>query len=104
MEYYIGKQFEGSYQPEAAEWCMQNGAKIICLQEEGVRIYEIVEDILPSEVIIEAIKRQLSSSDYKIIKCYEASLQGLPSPYDVAALTVERQSLRDKINILESKL
>ena len=79
MEYYIGKQFEGSYQPEAAEWCMQNGAKIICLQEEGVRTYEIVEDILPSEIIIE-MKRQLSSSDYKIIKCYEASLQGTSKP------------------------
>ena len=53
---------------------------------------------------IEALKTVLSDSDYKITKCYEASLLGQELPYDVAALHTERQSLRDKINELEPLL
>lgn len=53
---------------------------------------------------IEALKTALSDSDYKITKCYEASLLGQKLPYDVAALHTERQALRDKINELEPLL
>lgn len=53
---------------------------------------------------IEALKTALSDSDYKITKCYEASLLGQELPYDVAALHTERQALRDKINELEPLL
>ena len=53
---------------------------------------------------IEALKTALSDSDYKITKCYEASLLGQELPYDVAALHTERQALRDKINELEPVL
>ncbi len=53
---------------------------------------------------IEAHKTALSDSDYKITKCYEASLLGQELPYDVAALHTERQALRDKINELEPLL
>ena len=53
---------------------------------------------------IEALKTALSDSDYKITKCYEASLLGQVLPYDVAALHTERQALRDKINELEPLL
>lgn len=53
---------------------------------------------------IEALKTALSDSDYKITKCYEASLLGQELPYDVAALHMERQALRDKINELEPLL
>lgn len=50
---------------------------------------------------IEGLKAALSDSDYKITKCYEASLLGAELPYDVASLHTERQELRDKINDLE---
>ena len=53
---------------------------------------------------IEALKTALSDSDYKITKCYEASLLGQELPYDVAALHTARQALRDKINELEPLL
>lgn len=49
---------------------------------------------------INILKKQLSSSDYKIIKCYEASLFGNKMPYDIVTLTQERDQLRDKINEL----
>lgn len=53
---------------------------------------------------IEGLKTTLSNSDYKITKCYEASLLGTELPYDVASLHSERQELRDKINDLELML
>ena len=46
------------------------------------------------------LKKQLESTDYKIIKCYEYQLAGLELPYDVAELHQERQLLRDLINEL----
>ena len=50
---------------------------------------------------IEALKAALADSDYKITKCYEASLLGQELPYDVASLHIERQNQRNQINELE---
>ncbi|NDV81320.1 hypothetical protein [Bacteroides sp. 51] len=50
------------------------------------------------------LKKELANEDYKITKCYEASLIGEPAPYDVLALHQERQAIRDKINGLENQL
>lgn len=50
---------------------------------------------------IAALKEELEASDYKIIKCSEASLAGEGPPYDIAALHAQRQTLRDQINTLE---
>lgn len=52
---------------------------------------------------------QLSDSaspigDWKIAKCYEYALMGLPAPYDIAELNVQRQAVRDEINELETEL
>ena len=52
---------------------------------------------------IAELKRQLQSTDYKVIKCSECQLLGKEMPYDVAELHAERQALRDKINELEVK-
>lgn len=48
------------------------------------------------------LKRQLSATDYKVIKCAECQLLGEKMPYDVVALHAERQKIRDEINQLES--
>lgn len=50
---------------------------------------------------IAELKAQLESTDYKIIKCSECSLAGVELPYDIVALHIERQALRDEINELE---
>lgn len=50
------------------------------------------------------LKQMLIDTDYKIIKCYEASLVGEPLPYDVNALVQERNAWREEINQLEAKL
>ena len=53
---------------------------------------------------IDKLKAELSATDYKIIKCSEASLLGEELPYSVSELHATRQALRDRINQLESKL
>lgn len=51
---------------------------------------------------IEELKSELAESDYKITKCYEATLMGGDQPYDMQALHNDRQTIRDKINELEN--
>ena len=64
---------------------------------ENERIGGIYEEIA-------ALKQEIESTDYQIIKCYEYALNNLPSPYDITKLHEERQALRDKINELEESL
>ncbi|UVX35669.1 MAG: hypothetical protein [Bacteriophage sp.] len=61
-------------------------------------------DIKRVRTEIEALKESLSQSDYRITKCYEATLLGQPLPYDINALHTERQKARDRINELETQL
>ena len=42
--------------------------------------------------------------DWKVIKCYEASLAGRELPYDITELMEARQAVRDKINELQAQL
>lgn len=56
---------------------------------------------------IDELKASLTSNDsvigdYRITKCYEASLIGLDMPYDIENLHQQRQSVRDEINKLEA--
>ena len=53
---------------------------------------------------IEHLKSELQESDYKVIKCVEAMAVGIEMPYNVESLYNERQTLRDKINELESEV
>lgn len=46
-------------------------------------------------------KDALAAEDYKVIKCMEAYLRGLPLPYDIDALGAARDAIRDVINELE---
>ena len=51
---------------------------------------------------IKALKAELSSSDWKVIKCSEYQLANKELPYDVEELYAERQAIRDQINELEA--
>lgn len=61
---------------------------------------EYIGSLTPQETI-EDLKIQLESTDYKIVKCMEYQLAGLPLPYDIEALHLQRQAIRDKIAELE---
>ena len=50
------------------------------------------------------LQAELDSTDYKVIKCYEYSLVGKETPYDIETLHAERQALRDEINVLQAEL
>ena len=50
------------------------------------------------------LKEKLSETDYKILKCSEASLLGQELPYDLDAVVSERDGWRMQINELEEKL
>lgn len=52
---------------------------------------------------VERLKAQLAESDYRVIKCSEAMLAGLPMPYDVEQLHAERQAIRDQINAFDNR-
>lgn len=53
---------------------------------------------------IQDLKDNLAATDYRVTKCYEASLLGDTLPYDIEHLHTQRQSMRDKINKLEDLL
>lgn len=53
---------------------------------------------------IKALKQQLTDSDYKIIKAYEAQLANGVVTYDFEQVHAERQKMRDEINDLETVL
>lgn len=42
--------------------------------------------------------------DWKIVKIYEARLQGEDDPYDYDTLATKRQEVRDRINELQEEL
>jgi hypothetical protein len=48
-------------------------------------------------------KDTLAGEDYKVIKCMEAYLRGLPLPYDIDVLGAARDAVRDQINEIEEE-
>lgn len=66
--------------------------------------YVLRRDTQAVRAEIQALKDSLADSDYKITKCYEASLLGEPLPYDIATLHAQRQAQRDRINELEATI
>ena len=53
---------------------------------------------------IQRLKDELTSTDYQVIKCYEASLVGETMPKKAQELHASRQSIRYNINALEDML
>ena len=75
--------------------------------DNGNRIsfnYEKVVNTTKLQGEIDAIKAELSETDFQVIKCYEASLVGEELPYDIKALHEDRNEKRAQINALETNL
>lgn len=64
--------------------------------ERDVKYYEVTQQI-------DELKRELSASDYKIIKCYEAKLLNKNYPYNYEEVITEREKIRAKINELQEE-
>lgn len=92
---------EEALTPVVLEWSKAN--EEIAKKEAYNGEYIIEDDGVektPAERIAE-LKKQLSATDYKVIKCAECQLLGQEMPYDLAKLHTERQAIRDEINKLE---
>ena len=75
--------------------------------DNGNRIsfkYEKVVNTTKIQGEIDAIKAELSETDYQVIKCYEASLVGEELPYDIKGLHEDSIEKRAQINALETNL
>lgn len=83
-------------------------------RNEEIKIVEISqEEIIRNETIkrnneiqaqINDLKKQLETTDYKIIKASEYNLLGLQCEYNIQELHTERQAIRDEINQLEQQI
>lgn len=71
---------------------------------EEIAEQERQEQIAEIQIRIAGLKAQIDATDYRIIKAYEYSQVGLETDYDLQALHLERQELRDQINELEQEL
>ena len=89
--------------------CPENYCVHIIPYDNGNKIsykYDEKFDVNSVKKQVSKLKNSLTSSDsdigdYRITKCYEASLMGAEMPYDISDLHQKRQSVRDEINMLE---
>jgi GTPase SAR1 family protein len=115
-----GSRYGGFYEeeiPGSTPVTQQELDELIKKQEMG---FEIIDDgngkpisTVPLDSInkesikrrkIVEIKAKLNSTDYQIIKCYEASMRQLPLPYNLEELATQRDAWRAEINQLEEEL
>lgn len=86
----------------------ENDSLLPYYEEESntiVQKWEIVNnDINIINQKIKELKAKLSDTDYKVMKCYEATLLNLPLPYIMDDVHQTRQDYRDRINALEALL
>lgn len=92
--------YEETEKPKTQEGIIPHNYSRSYEEKDGKII--LVWKAYPNYEAIEKLKKKLTSSDYKIIKCYEASLVGKELPYDINEVHKERQEIRDEINRLEA--
>lgn len=73
------------------------------MDEQKIEIQKKKQEIINLEASLSSNTSEIG--DYRVIKCYEATLSGAKTmPYDTATLLAERQKVRDKINALEAEV
>lgn len=75
--------------------------------DNGDRIsYHYIESVSKKLITekIDEYKAFLDKTDYKVMKCYEATLLNLPLPYSMDEIHETRQDYRNRINELETLL
>lgn len=73
------------------------------MDEKQKNIQEKQQEIINLEASLSSNTSEIG--DYRVIKCYEATLSGAKTmPYDTATLLAERQKVRDKINALQAEV
>lgn len=92
---------------------LEDGVWVFDEEKENVMIAEkeARTDLINTQRNIAMSKKELSDSDYKVLKCAEEAIKKLLSiypdlelPYDFESLCEERQNERDNVNELEERL
>ena len=65
-----------------------------------VQSWEVKRDPTYTKKQIDELKTQLAATDYKVIKCMEATLIGEQLPYDLTVVHTQRQAIRDRLQLL----
>ena len=65
-----------------------------------VQSWEVIRDPVYAKKQIDELKAQLAATDYKVIKCMEATLIGEQLPYDLTVVHTQRQAIRDRLQLL----
>lgn len=68
--------------------------------EKSNRIYQLREEIMIAERNIADYKRKLSNSDYKLFKYLEGKITSV----EYAPVSIDRDSWRTQINVLEEEI
>lgn len=71
-------------------------------QEREKLINDLTTEMLECESRLSSSASDIG--DWKVIKCYEASLQSKPMPYDIDDLMEKRQMMRNRINEIQEQL
>lgn len=72
--------------------------------DNGSRIIYTYEKIIDKVAIqrkIDSLAKEVAATDYQVRKCQEYSLVGKAMPYDIQAIHVEAEKIREKIRKLE---
>ena len=107
MNFELGTIFTSDDYECAYDYVTENGYTIEEIEPKGEeRQFKIVEIPEPTEeekkqARISELKQLLSDTDYKIIKCYEASMLGQELPYNLEELVAQRDEWRAEINELQ---
>jgi predicted RNA-binding protein len=75
-------------------------SNIVIIEQDEQKIQ--MTNILNGKIL--NLTNYLKETDYKIIKCYEASIRQLPLPYNLEELAAQRDAWRAEINQLEQEL
>lgn len=95
IRFDLSPQMVSTLKKEPLFYMIEDG--VIKFNPRYTKIYPYVD----VQQKIDSVKAELTGSDYKIIKCYEASLMGSLMPYDYQKLIGEREMLRAQIRELE---
>lgn len=92
-------EFVPGKQPQAEQGCVAVDSFKI-KKGKVVQSWEVIRDLVYAKKQIDELKAQLAATDYKVIKCMEATLIGEQLPYDLTVVHTQRQAIRDRLQLL----
>jgi hypothetical protein len=100
LEYIFEKDDEYDHFLENSSYYIYKNNKLVFIEERKNNQLKESQFLIK----INNLKVLLNSTDYQVIKCYEAQLLQEEMPYDLQTLLAQRKAWRDEINQLEFEI